>query len=122
MSETRILDIGVATGYALLCVGLVSVMSPFGAGAASAQNLSQQRASSAIYQYVGTVGLVYLAGEPAETICSSLLQHSNSTVALGGEIAGLDCPGAPQSFVAESSLSFTISGRDEVIDAWIEGA
>lgn len=117
----RILDIGVAAGYALLCLGVISAMSPYASSSAAAQQLSQERADAAVAHYVDSVGLVFLANSPAAVVCQSLREASNSTVVLGGTIGGLTCPGAPDASLAESTLSFAAAGRSEVIDAWVEG-
>lgn len=118
----RILDIGVATAYALLCLGLISVMNPYGPGSAAAQDLSQQRASSAIFQYIASVGLVYLAEASPPQVCLSLHQHSNSTLILGGAIGGVDCTGEPTAYLGLSTLTLSLSGRSDVIEAWEEAA
>lgn len=117
----RILDIGVATGYALLCLSLVSVMSPYGAGAQAAGSNAAAHANVAAYQYVQAVGLVFLEEASPTAVCLSLQQHSNSTVVLGGVIAGYRCPSGPGTFEGESSLSFTLTGREETVEAWVVG-
>ncbi len=117
----RILDIGVATGYALLCLSLISVMSPYGAGAEAAKSSSDGHANVAVYQYVQAVGLVFLADAAPSQVCLSLREHGNSTMVLGGVIAGYACPGAPGIFEGESSVSLVLSGREEKIEAWTVG-
>jgi hypothetical protein len=115
----RILDIGVATGYALICLSLVSVMSPYGAGGEAARSTSGVHANEAAYQYVQTVGLVFLGDASPSQVCLSLQQHGNATMLLGGVIAGYVCPGAPRAFEGESSLTFILAGREDRIEAWV---
>jgi hypothetical protein len=117
----RILDIGVATGYALLCLSLISVMSPYGAGAEAAKSSSDGHANVAVYEYVQAVGLVFLADAAPSQVCLSLTEHGNSTMVLGGVVAGYACPGAPDRFEGESSISLVLSGREDVIEAWAVG-
>lgn len=117
----RILDVGVAAGYALLCLSLISVMSPYGAGAEAARNLSDARAGAAVYDYVAAVGLVFLAVAPPAQICVSLQQHGNATFVLGGDIAGYLCPGIPTAFHGGYAMTFSLPGREETIQAWTVG-
>jgi hypothetical protein len=114
----RILDIGVATAYALLCLSLVSVMSPYGAGAEAAGSTAAARANVAVYHYVESEGLVFLDEATPSQVCSSLHEYGNSTMVLGGVIGGYVCPGAPRAFEGESSVTFTLLGREETIEAW----
>lgn len=107
-----------ATGYALLCISLVSMMNPYAAGSHAAADLSAEHASSGIYWYVQTVGIVFLASAPPSEVCLSLGQHSNSTLVLGGTIGGVACEGQPRSSQGMSSLSLTLSGREDTIVAW----
>jgi hypothetical protein len=116
----RILDIGVATSYALVCLALVSVMNPYSAGVQVASNTSNARASEAIFEYIQSVGLVFLANASPSELCASLQQHSNSTLELGGNISGFACLGAPSTAEGKFTLVVSLSGRRDVIEAWIE--
>jgi hypothetical protein len=118
----RIIDIGVAATYAVLCLSVISVMGPYADEQQSAQARQDSTASSAIFGYVRSVGLPFLSTAPPSEICSSLGSASNSTTVLGGEIGGHPCPGAPETFLGVSSLNITISGRSLEIEAWqVEG-
>lgn len=116
----RVLDIGVAAGYALLCLALVSTMSPYSAGLGSVRAASDARASEAVFQYVASVGLVFLADAPPAEVCASLLGHSNSTVALGGEVGGVRCSPQPADLQGTFSLWMSLSGREMTIEGWTE--
>jgi hypothetical protein len=118
----RILDIGVATAYALLCLSLVSVMAPYGSQIQAAESAADAHASQAVYQYIQSVGLVFLADASPSQVCASLEQYGNSTVTLGGTVAGQRCPGAPATFRGHYSLDLSLSGREDVLEAWTEGA
>lgn len=118
----RTLDIVIAAGYAVLCISLVSLMSPYGAEAEGAAAAADARAGVAIAGYVQTVGLPFLATASPSLFCSSLASSGNSTVILGGSLGGYVCGPAPPSFVGSSSMSFVLSGRRVEIEAWIAGA
>lgn len=115
----RILDIGVATAYALLCLSLVSYMGPYAVEHRSVQTREDALASSAIFGYVRTVGLPFLSGS-ATAICTSLEGSDNATLVFGGNIGGYGCPSpAPAEYLGSSSLNFTVSGRELIIEAWV---
>jgi hypothetical protein len=116
----RILDIGVATGYALLCLSLISAMNPYSATLQSDESISDAHANEAIFAYVHSVGLVFLAGAPAAQVCSSLHAHSNSTLIMGGTIEGIACSVPPSMYEGDSNVSLTLAGRKEEIVAWEE--
>ncbi len=122
MHSVRILDIGIATGYALLCLSLVSVMSPYGSQIQAADSVADAHASEAVFEYVQHVGLVFLADATPSQVCASLQQYSNSTLTLGGVIAGQPCPGAPATFEGEYTLDLPLSGREDTLRAWTEVA
>lgn len=115
----RILDIGVATSYALICLVLVSVMNPYALAVQDGSRAADVRASDAVINYVEDVGLVFLANASQAQFCASLQMHSNSTLVLGGAIGGDACHDAPVSFEGTSSLNLSLSGRQEVIEGWV---
>jgi hypothetical protein len=115
----RILDIGVAAAYAVLCLSLISFMGPYADERRSVQAAQDSAASSAIFRYVGSVGLPFLYLAQPSQICSSLGAASNRTMVLSGVIGGYRCPGTPASFLGSSSLTVTISGRQVEIEAWV---
>ena len=117
----RILDIGVATGYALLCLTLVSTMNPYLAATQAVRTNSEARASEAVVAYVGSVGLVYLATASPADVCASLAEHSNSTLAFGGMVDGHACSEPPAGAKGSYSLALSLAGRQLVIEGWIEG-
>lgn len=117
----RILDISVATAYALLCLSLVSYMSPYGAAASSAASAADARANTSALQYVQNVGLVYLGTATPAEVCTSLQQHSTATVVLGGTVGTLLCPGGPRSFEGDFVMLLALSGREVKIEAWVVG-
>ncbi len=118
----RILDIGVAAAYAVLCLSVISFMGPYANERQSAQASQDSAASSAIVGYIRSVGLPYLSIAQPSQICSSLESSSNSTTVLSGSIGGYRCPGAPATFFGSSYLTVTVSGRQVEIEAWeVEG-
>ena len=117
----RIIDIGIAAGYAVLCISLISVLNPYSVEGAGVTALSDSRASSALVAYVQAVGLPFLGTAPPANFCSSLQASSNSTIILGGETEGDVCRPAPQYSLGTSSFELMISGRQVVIEAWVEG-
>lgn len=117
----RILDIGVATSYALICISLVSAMNPYPAANQASHNAADARASNAVFGYVSSVGLVFIGGAPPEQVCASLSQHSNATMVLGGTLDGETCGSPPSSPQGEYSLALSLSGRQVVIQAWALG-
>lgn len=116
----RILDIGVATGYALLCLSLIAVMNPYLAGIQAATSASDLHTNEAALGYVQTVGLVFLGGAPPMQVCASLEAHSNSTLILGGQIGGVTCPNAPTTYEGKASVTISLSTRQDTIQAWDE--
>lgn len=116
----RILDIGVATGYGLLCLSLIAVMNPYLAGIQAATSASDMHADEAIFRYVQSVGLVFLGDAPPAQVCASLGAHSNSTLILGGEVGGVTCPGAPTAYEGRASATLSLSAREDTIQAWDE--
>ena len=115
----RILDIGIATGYALLCLALISTMNPYQSGTVAVRDQLGGRTSQAILEYITSVGLVFLGDAPPAQLCASLLQHSNSSLVLGGSIDGYSCSPAPTAYQGHSSLSLALNGRQLTIDGWI---
>ena len=115
----RVVDIGVAAGYAVLCIALISMMSPYGADAAGVAAASDARASSAVARYVQDAGMQFLAASTRQELCASLMASGNATVILGGEMDGQACGPAPQRYLGSASISFTILGTQEVIEAWV---
>ncbi len=116
----RILDIGIATGYAVLCLSLIAVMNPYPAGLQSDVNVSDQHASEAVFSYIQSVGVVFLGDASPMQVCASLEADSNSTLVLGGQIAGLTCPNAPGTYAGTSSVTISLSERQVTIEAWDE--
>ncbi len=119
--KVRVLDIGVAAGYAILCISLIAVLSPYPLEGSAAAAASDARASGAIEGYVQTVGLQFLGTASLPQFCASLEASSNSTVILGGGIGGTTCGPAPAHFVGASEFSLALSGEKVEIAAWIAG-
>ena len=119
MTAVRILDIGVAAAYAVLCVSLISFMGPYANERQSAQASQDSAASAAIFGYVRFVGLPYLFLAQPSQICSSLEAASNATTVLSGSVGGYRCPGAPAAFFGSSNLTIAASGRQVEIEAWV---
>ncbi len=117
----RIIDIGVAAGYAVLCISLISVMNPFPADAAGVAAAADARASSAVMRYVQTVGMPFLAATSPQALCASLQGSSNATVVLGGAIDGHNCGSPPQRCLGSATFGLTISGTRVEIEAWVVG-
>lgn len=117
----RILDIGLAAAYGILCVALVASMAPYGSEQGTAQAAQDAEASSAIFSYVNSVGLPFLASAVPSEICSSMGAWSNSSVTMGGSVGGFVCSKAPSAFLGSSSLDLMLSGRDVEIESWTEG-
>ena len=113
------MDIAVGTGYAVICLMLVSAMNPIGSEEAGSQLSSQSRLDSAIGGYVRSVGMVALAYSPQEDLCHAAAEMSNSTLVLDPIVDGNGCLSAPQSPVATSSLSLSLPGRTVVVEAWL---
>jgi hypothetical protein len=118
----RILDIGVAAAYAVLCVSLISYMGPYAVERQSAQSSQDSAAGSAVLGYVSSVGMPFLSSAEPSQICASLDSASNSTTVFGGSVAGYPCGGAPSSFLGSSSVAMTFSGRQVEIEAWVVAA
>lgn len=116
----RILDIGIATGYAVLCLSLIAVMNPYLAGVQSDTSISDQHASEAIFSYIQSVGVVFLGDTAPMQVCASLEADSNSTLVLGGQIAGVTCPGAPGTYDGTSTVTVSFPDRQVTIQAWDE--
>src|SRR4029077_8536343 len=95
----RILDIGVAAGYAILCVSIISVLSPYAIEAGAITAVSDARAGSAIAGYPQIVWLPFLATASPSQFCSSLLASSNATVIFGGKMNGFSCRPVPQNYL-----------------------
>jgi hypothetical protein len=117
----RILDLGVAAGYAILCISLISLLSPYSLEGGAIVARSDVRATSAVVGYIQTVGLPFLATAPPSQFCSSLLASSNATVIYGGEENGYPCRPAPPYFLGSSSFRFAVSGNQVEIEAWVAG-
>ncbi len=117
----RTLDVVEAASYAVICVSLVSWISPYGSEVVGVTALSDARASSAAAAYVQTVGLPFLATASPSQFCSSLQTLSNATIILGGEIDGLNCNPAPPHSLGSAAIGFTVSGRLVKIEAWVAG-
>jgi hypothetical protein len=117
----RILDIAIAAAYGILCLSLISFMGPYGSEHGTAQAVQDADASSAIFAYVNSVGLPFLATSTPSQACSSIEAWGNSTLTMGGSVDGYPCSGAPGEFLGSSSLDLALSGRDVKIEAWEEG-
>jgi len=115
-----VLDIGTAAGWALLCLALLSTMSPYSARVGSVIATADVRSGEAVFHYVNSVGLVFLANAPPDLVCASLLGHSNSTVALGGVVEGVRCSPPPTSFNGTFSLEVSLGGRELTLQGWAE--
>ena len=110
-----------ATGYALLCLSLVSYMSPYGAAGSSVVGTADARANAGALQYVQSVGLVYLGTATPAEICTSLQQHSTAALVLGAAVGTFQCLSAPRSSEGGSVVQFALSGREVTIEAWAVG-
>jgi len=117
----RILDIAVAAGYAVLCVSLIALLSPYPVEGSAAKALSDGRASSAVADYVSSAGFPFLATASLSQFCGSLRASGNQTVLFGGTINGASCGPAPLQFLGSSSFRFSVSGNQVEIEAWVEG-
>ncbi|MGA2198427.1 MAG: hypothetical protein ABSG45_00665 [Nitrososphaerales archaeon] len=115
----RTLDVVVAAGYAVICISLVSLISPYGSEVVGATALADARASSAAAAYVQAVGLPFIATASPSQFCSSLQTLSNATIVLGGEIDGLNCHPAPSLYLGSSGIGFMVSGRQVKVEAWV---
>jgi hypothetical protein len=117
--KVRIIDVAAAAGYAILCISLISLMSPYATEGGVITAASDARASSAITGYIGTVGLPFLAAAAPSQFCASLQSASNATIILGGSIGVDVCPGAPAYFAGTSDFVFTVSGKQLEVEAWL---
>jgi hypothetical protein len=115
----RILDIAVAAGYAILCISVISLLSPYSAEDGAISTASDARASSAIAGYIESAGIPFLGGSLPPQFCASLQASSNSTIILGGAINGDICRAPPPYFIGSSSFSFTVSGNELEVEAWV---
>jgi hypothetical protein len=115
----RIIDIAVAAGYAILCISVISLLSPYSSEEGAIVAASDARASSAIAGYIHTVGIPFLAVALPSQFCASLQASSNATITLGGTIDGVVCRVAPAYFAGSSSLWFTASDNQLEIEAWV---
>ena len=115
----RVIDIAVAAGYAILCISVISLLSPYSAEEGAIVAASDARASSAIAGYIQAVGIPFLATALPSQFCSSLQAASNATITLGGAIDGVECSAAPAYFAGSSSLGFTVSGNRLEVEAWV---
>ena len=115
----RIIDIAVAAGYAILCISVISLLSPYSAEGGAIVAASDARASSAIAGYVQTVGIPFLATAIPSQFCASLQASSNATITLGGTIDGVVCRAAPAYYAGSSSLGFAVSGNQLEVEAWV---
>ncbi|MDA4114327.1 MAG: hypothetical protein OK474_09795 [Thaumarchaeota archaeon] len=115
----RVLDIAVAAGYAVLCISLISLLSPYSAEDGAISAASDARASSAIAGYIQAAGIPFLANVLPPQFCASLRESSNSTIILGGAINGVVCLAPPAYFFGSSSFSFTVSGNKLEVEAWV---
>ena len=115
----RILDIGVAAAYGVLCLSVISFMGPYESQHQSAQAAYDSTASSAIFGYVRTIGLPFLSYAPPDQVCASLKAASTGVTVLGGDVGGHPCLGAPSSYLGSSTLVVTVSNRQVEIDAWV---
>jgi hypothetical protein len=117
----RVLDIAVAAGYAVLCITLIAVLSPYPLEGSAATAASDARASSAVAGYMQAVGLQFLGTASPSQLCASLQASSNASVTLGGGIGGTTCGHAPADYVGASDVKFTLSGEQVEIEAWVAG-
>ena len=111
----RILDIGVAHGYALLCLALVSYDEPLRLWGRGGPGPLPAEGERSLFHYLGSTGLVFLAAASPSQVCASLRAYSNSTMFLGGQIGGTPLPGCTEQFLAESTVTFSLS-RQEGLD------
>jgi hypothetical protein len=115
----RVIDIGVATGYAILCISLISLMSPYPAEGPAAAAEADARAAAAINSYVQTVGLQFLSTAPVTAVCSSFVSASNASVVLGGVVDGTSCGPAPADFIGSATLVLGLSSSQVEIRSWV---
>ena len=115
------MDIGVAAGYAILCISLISLLSPYPAEGARIQAEADARASSAIASYVEYVGLQFLSTASSSAICSSLSSAGNASVIFGAIVDGASCGATPPSVVGFASLDLQFTGKQVEIESWIAG-
>ena len=118
----RIIDIGVAAGYGILCISLISVMNPYPLAGGGATAQAAGRGATAIAGYVRSEGLPFFAAATLPSFCSSLVSFSNSTVVLGGSLDGESCRPPPSTTIGSSALNLTVSGNEVELEAWVEEA
>ena len=85
-----------ATGYALLCLSLISVMSPYGAGAQAARSACGSARERGRLRYVQTVGLVFLGGASPTAGLPLAPAAQQLDLVLGGRDRGLPLPERPR--------------------------
>jgi len=115
----RFLDIAVGSAYGALCLSLIVSMSPVASREAAVVAVSQARLDAATTDYIGRMGLPFLASSPFSAICDSAAAASNLTLVIDVLAEGAACRAPPDSPLASSSLTVNLPGRVLVIEAWI---
>jgi hypothetical protein len=118
----RTIDVGVAAGYAIVCITLIAALSPYSADGEGAGASADGRASLAVAGYIRSVGVSFLSSDPPSTVCSSLGSYSNSTFAFGGSVDGVVCGRAPSYFLGSSSFIIGRPAGQIEVEAWVVGA
>ena len=117
----QFIDIAVATGYALVCLFLIIMISPVAPREAAVEAAAQSGLDSASSTYIEHVGLPFLTTSSEAAICGSAAEASNATLTLDVVVQGNGCGSiaAPSSSLASSSLDLDLPGRYVVIEAWL---
>ena len=117
----RFLDIAVGSGYAAICLALVTVMNPVAPRESAADAATQSQLDSAVLAYIERVGLPFLTTSSAEAICASAAEAGNATLVIDVLVQGAGCspsPSPPLPF-ARSSSTLDLPGRVVVVEAWL---
>jgi hypothetical protein len=118
--EVQFFDIVAASAYASICLVVILLLNPVASRELAVEAGDQAALDNSISTYIASVGLVFLSTAPPSTICSSLQDAGNSTLAFGGLVQGTPCgPGAPADALSSASLSLSLPTRTVEIQAWL---
>jgi len=117
----RLIDIAIASGYAAICLSLVTLMNPVADRESAVYSATQSKLDSAISAYIERVGLPFLTTSSSQTICASAAEAGNGTLAIDVLVQGTGCGLLPSEFspLASSSLTLDLPGRVVVVEAWL---
>lgn len=116
----RYLDIAVAALIGASAIAGLAAWGPGGPDSYAHQKAVQSALWGDLQEFVQKQGTAWVVESTPAQFCAALAEASSRSFTLTGALGGHSC-GAPPAGSVAVGLSFTLGGREAVLEAWSYG-